>query len=296
MNSEKHCEENQIVNSNVNLKGAKKRKRLWRVLGITATVFLCLLGGGVIWWHGIEGEAHVKPEYEKADISALLTKASLQQEDYQLLYEQTGLNKAAINYMFSEDMEMQLLSLQEAYFADVTVKCSPGTLVTREERMVGTRASIPYVEEGDILVTFNSHLLGWRNGHVGIVVDAEKRLVLEASELGTESKVVSMNHWERYPSFAILRLEGVEQQARAAIAAYAVEYLENVPYRLEAGIWDRMCKRVNPDVKGTHCAHLVWFAYEQFGYDLDSDGGWIVTPRDIFESPDLEVVQIYGMV
>ena len=48
-------------------------------------------------------------------------------------------------------------------------------------------------------------------------------------------------------------------------------------------------------VSGTQCAHLIWLAYAQFGYDLDSDGGWIVTPKDLANSPLLEVVQVYGM-
>ena len=52
---------------------------------------------------------------------------------------------------------------------------------------------------------------------------------------------------------------------------------------------------VSETITGTHCAHLVWYAYQQFGYDLDSDGGIIVTPRDLYESTNLEIVQIYGM-
>ena len=48
-------------------------------------------------------------------------------------------------------------------------------------------------------------------------------------------------------------------------------------------------------VEGTQCAHLVWLAYRHFGYDLDSDGGYIVTPYDIYSSEFLELVQIYGI-
>ena len=49
-------------------------------------------------------------------------------------------------------------------------------------------------------------------------------------------------------------------------------------------------------VRGTQCAHLVWLAYAAYGYDIDSNGGLIVTPKDIAESELFEVVQIYGRV
>jgi hypothetical protein len=39
---------------------------------------------------------------------------------------------------------------------------------------------------------------------------------------------------------------------------------------------------------------VVWYPYERYGYDLDSDGFWLVTPKDIANSDLLEVVQVYG--
>ena len=44
----------------------------------------------------------------------------------------------------------------------------------------------------------------------------------------------------------------------------------------------------------TQCAHLVWYAYRHFGVDLDSNGGLVVTPPEMANSPYVEVVQIYG--
>jgi hypothetical protein len=38
----------------------------------------------------------------------------------------------------------------------------------------------------------------------------------------------------------------------------------------------------------------VWYAWQVFGYDLDSDGGRLVTVEDIWESDLLEIVQVYG--
>lgn len=251
----------------------------------------------------MEAEAHIKPSCLKENISRLLYAKELTLQDYELLFKQTGLSRAAVVALRKQGRQQELLNQQEIFFADLEVDCEANTIVTREERIDKVKTSggewervpIPYMEEGDILITFNSHALGWRNGHGAIVVDAQKRKTLEARVLGTDSKVMSMAHWERYPSFAVLRLKEATKEQRAEIAAYAVEHLTGVPYCLEAGVWNRIKGEVPASLSGTHCAHLVWYAYEHFGYDIDSDGGLIVTPRDIYESPHLELIQSYGM-
>ena len=78
------------------------------------------------------------------------------------------------------------------------------------------------------------------------------------------------------------------------IAITALELHHDIPYDLTAGIFGP--KSADKDKKkGTHCSHLIWQAYRYYGYDLDSDGGLIVTPKDIANSPALEVVQVYGV-
>jgi uncharacterized protein YycO len=44
----------------------------------------------------------------------------------------------------------------------------------------------------------------------------------------------------------------------------------------------------------THCSDIVWKVFQSIGIDLDSDGGKIVTPHDISQSPYLYEVQSYG--
>ena len=91
------------------------------------------------------------------------------------------------------------------------------------------------------------------------------------------------------------------------IADYAAMRLIDVPYRLLAGTKERSTSRglanveaagteeiLSTALKGTHCAHLVWYAYKQFDIDLDSDGGIIVTPTDIQNSDYLDIIQTYG--
>lgn len=260
-----------------------KKRKLW-LWGLTAVAFLL-----VLWGMAAEQSARYLPEYPKVNIEEYLYKEALSEEDYDLLFRQTGLARPGVAALYRDGRQEELLMLQERLFAKIPIVCRSNTILTREERIaVRTDAAlIPCIEEGDILITFNSHAFGWRSGHAAMVVDAKKQLTLEAQVLGSDTAVVSMEHWTHYPSFAVLRLKNTSEQERKAIADKAREQLTGIPYRLTAGIWKENA--------GTQCAHLVWYAYHQFGYDLDSDGGLIVTPRDLYDSPLLEVIQIYGM-
>ncbi len=190
---------------------------------------------------------------------------------------------------------------------------------TALEGSCGVDASV--LEPGDILITFDSNIPGWHGGHAALVVDAEKGEILEATCIGSDSVRCSLERWGDYSSFAVLRLQGAGIEERQEIADYAAGRLTGLPYRLTAGIFPRaaekISKRLEPlgleslgleslglgtgewgaggdSVAGTHCSHLIWYAYRHFGYDLDSDGGLIVTPGDLYRSPELE--RVYGGV
>lgn len=184
------------------------------------------------------------------------------------------------------------------------------------------------LKEGDILITICSHFLGWRNGHAAIVAEAPKEELevfstkenalkktenlsgrtVESVTLGVESRLRRLDRWRSYPSFVVLRLRedvalkkspndaGVAEVGKQA-AALAREHFCGLPYRLSAGLWKKPWKPPEeyPKGAGTQCAHMVWSCYQALGFDLDSDGGRLVTPRDLLESPLLEIVQIYGM-
>lgn len=276
--------------------------------------------------------AHVEPKVEMCDIGEILQRkegeASLSEVDRRLLCEQTGLGEAVVERLILAGREQELFDIQNIYFAPVVVEEFRTTPLTVSEWLAedsgfGNKGmSIVDIRDGDILITKNSRFLGWRNGHAGLVVDAEKGLVLEAIMLGSPSQLCRIEKWESYPSFLVLRLREEFEMLRDAdgnlrntmniaegdytdgtldttkdttsktmaedIADYASQHLVGVPYQLLAGVWEE------ESLSGTQCAHLVWYAYKQFGIDLDSDGGLFVTPYDIQNSPYLEVVQSYG--
>lgn len=149
------------------------------------------------------------------------------------------------------------------------------------------------LQPGDIILTLSTHSLGWRHGHAGLILDSET--VLECTTLGQNSTIVNVEHWNTYSNYAVLRVKGVTEELQQEVAAYAKENLCDVPYHLSAGFIGAKAPEIEEKQFGLQCAYLVWYAWNHFGYDLDSDGGRLVTASDLLNSELLEVVQSYGM-
>ena len=240
-----------------------------------------------------EALAYIAPQAIKSDLSEITEKSlnSLTEEDYLFIYSQTGLGKAAVDSLKSLDT---LYSYQESYFSAPEFKCTMNSPISFEERITGKAAKLAPLENGDILVTNSSHVFSWRNGHTAIVADAEKGITLEAVVIGKNSKTQNISKWTGYPNFMVLRLKNASKEERAKISEYAMEYLDNIPYNVFVGIYPAKYSTAGKTA-GTQCAHLVWLAYAACGYDIDSNRGLIVTPKDIAGSGLFEIVQTYGI-
>lgn len=273
----------------------KKKLLLLRLAAVSG------LGAAALWlWTArAESRAHYTPDYEKEELNELLTRESLTEEEYNLLLLQTGLGPSGVDQLFREGRQDQLLYLQERFFMPVEYECRQVNIFCRGERLIAPAEEeerdvldfFPTARTGDILVSFSGHVFGWRSGHAGLVVDGEAGLTLEAVSPGNVSEICSLESWKEYPSFALLRLKDCTEEEAEEIASYAAANLTEIPYHL-------FCVTGNPQeqsLSGTQCAHLVWSAFSCFGYDLDGDGGRIVTPRDLYESELLEVIQVYGI-
>lgn len=245
--------------------------------------------------------AHVNPSYDKISIVEILNKNNLTEDDYKTLFYQTGLGKYAINNLLNDKVNgiNKILQFQENLFKDVSIFYEKITPITYQESIKNEKGhfvfgtDLAYYNNGYILVTRATRSLGWRHGHAAIVTDAEKGYTLEAAVLGEDSQIMGISKWKFYPNFMILKLKDVPQDEHDKIAEYAIKSLYKVPYRLTSGIFsDKFKSGVSP--AGTHCSHLVWYPFMEFGYDLDSNGGMIVTPKDIANSPYVEIVQVYG--
>lgn len=289
------------------MKRRKSKIVLWIMLG-SAFFFL------FYFMISNEKEAYIAPGYEKEDLLPFLeTESPLQDDAYDLIYHQTGLGRSAVDVLLGEaEGREQILEEQRLFFSRPDYRCVCDNWIVRREQAVQDRGRggkarrwnhLLTLEDGDILITKNSHILGWRNGHAALVIDGEKGKTLEAITLGENTAVRTISKWEKYPNVAVLRFSGLSKEQRKQIASWAEENMKDIPYRITSGFWGQKKRTLErkqgeaaaEKVTGTQCAHLVWQAYAQFGYDLDTNGGWIVTPKQLINNPQLEVVQVYGM-
>lgn len=265
-----------------------------RKLKIIIPLIILLFAAGLII---CEKEARTFPIAERMNISGLLTKENLSEDDYKILMQQTGLGRAAVCDIknSSDNFKEDILAFQEQFFEKTDYKCEYLFPITNEERLFysdGRRKNIMLapVKDGDILITRATHSLGFRHGHAAIVIDAENEKTLESVVLGTKSAVQELDKWRNYPTVLILRPKDSKTAEKAA--QYAKESLVNVDYGLFVGILKKDKQHMDI-IDSTQCAHLVWQAYYAAGEDIDSDG-WLVIPDDISQNTNLEVVFAYG--
>lgn len=279
-----------------------RRKRLFRTAAITAAILAAAYLALAVPMAIIEPEAHISPRYPTVDISPILKKEVLTDSDYRILFYQTGLAEPAITELrkLYPDSADRILRFQKNFFSEVRIICEKNSLVSREESLVDENGrlisgtELAPLHNGYILVTKSSHTYGWRNGHSALVVDALNGVTLESVVVGTNSAMQDINKWTNYPNFMLYRIKNASQDLLDEISTTAAGLLTDIPYRLSVGIFSP--KSAERDkITGTHCSHLIWQAFHFYGYDLDSDRGMLVTPKDIANSPELEIVQVYGV-
>lgn len=277
-------------------KPGQKRKRVrtvWKgILFGTVCAFLCLN----IWRYIADRHVYQIPDYPQEDLENILSKNEFSEADYDFLFRQTGLSKAALETMLTEEKHDKIIQIQERFFASPEVDCEKNSVISWEEWIQDEENRIIFadLEDGDILVTPCSHTYGWRNGHAAIVVDAEAEETLESVVLGRKSSIQSLEKWKYYPCVFVLRLKDAAKGTRKEIAENAKKQLLGVDYGLTEGVLSPKFA-AEGKVEKTNCSHLVWEAYRFYGYDLDSNGGAIVTPEDIAKSALLEPVQVVGI-
>ncbi|MGL4337503.1 MAG: YiiX/YebB-like N1pC/P60 family cysteine hydrolase [Turicibacter sp.] len=167
----------------------------------------------------------------------------------------------------------------------------PISLITKEEHCVtpeGNRVScheLQDIKDGDILISKSSHTLFIRHGHAGVVVDAKNGLVVEAMGYGAASMLQPLSKWNEFPTVKVLRLKDRDEDMISELVKIAQHDFIDINY-------DIFATRANNQT--THCSDIVWKIFNQFGYDLDSNGGIFVTPQDISNSDLLYEVEVHG--
>lgn len=222
----------------------------------------------------------------------ILEKSHLTPDDYALLYAQTGLSASIIDELrLGPNAVSEILGYQEDFFKSVKVTnkyLPPFTfcqLTVNDTNAPKKAFKLAPYHNGYIVMTNSTHSLGWRHGHVGLIVDDIHGYSLEALSYGQISGLQNIHKWEYYPTFKMLRLKDASFDELNAISDYALLHLSCLPYRILS------TKKQCPPTS-THCALLIWQAFIPFGYDLAPHG--VVSPHAIASSPYLELLQIYG--
>lgn len=278
----------------------KREKKLYRACAVLLSVLVLLfaLVAGVMIANSVaDVNARYTPDYEKIDLAPMLEKETLTDGDYDVLYRQTGLTKIGVQAVLQDLVNTEtplsrLREFQDAFFHEQERLHETITPITQRDYYAYPAPFVP-LETGDVIVTASTHSLGWRHGHAAIVVN-DFGTTLESICLGVPSALATngFSYFAECSTFMVLRMKDADKKTREDIGTAARQELCGVPYVLSVGVFSK--KDQGRQAKQTQCAHLVWQAYKNFGYDIDCNGGAVVTPRDIARSPYFEVVQVYG--
>ena len=238
------------------------------------------------------------PEYEKINLEKILSN-EITEDEYIILKKQTGLSKTLIDEIMEKDNYLEILTeFQEQNFTKYNVKCEYMFFPTTKSESLkdnngkNIKLKIPELKNGDIIFTKSTHTLLFRHGHVAIVTDANKNELLESFMIGVNSDYSDIKYWTNYPTLAILRPKNLTEEEINNTVEYAKNNLYDIKYDLLTGIFE---EKYIENTDKTHCSHLVWNAYKYAGIDIDSNGGKIVLPNDIFKNNELEIIWSYGL-
>lgn len=281
----------------------KHRRRLWLLLlpAVLLVLFLLNLALQTFWAHR---EPYFVPDYPRLDLTGMLSAGELTDSEYEALFLQTGLSHSAVDDFLAYGGwgVDRILETQDGIFNPPAVECTTliGGRFTCEDRLRdengGTAWAVPLapLKPGDILVSFSTHTFGWRHGHAGLVVDAGEGITLEAVQMFSDSAQMKAGHWPSYSNFMILRVWDATEEQRETVARFALDNLDRTPYNLVSGIFGPKAPAPNGHISA-QCAYLPWYAWQALGFDLDGNGGRIVTVGDLASSPLVDVVQVYGI-
>ena len=266
------------------MKTTHRRKLFFRWLTAFAAFLLLFYASQRLWAHRT---GSFSPDYPQVPLT--------ETTDLDTVFLQTGLGRPAAEKLLAANRFQTVRDIQNRFFLPSAAQCSPLLgWFTREDRLLqGSGIPLVDLQPGDILLTLSTHTAGWRHGHAGLVITPDT--VLESTVLGSRSALVGAERWSTYSNYAVLRVKNTTPEQRQQAANYALEHLTGVPYRLLSGLIGPKAPQPDAPWFGLHCSYLVWYTWNHFGYDLDSDGGRLVTTHDLLHSKGLEVVQIYGM-
>ncbi len=264
----------------------KKVKLILKVLVSIVLVFSVLIGTNyVLQRYVAHNDSAFNPTYKRVELT--------ENTDYETIFLQTGLGKPVAEKLINEGRFNEILSAQDLFFKNDKTECYPlMSWLTREDRLSNELITFYDLQAGDILVTLSTHSFGWRHGHAAVVLNETD--TVESIMIGEDSSKENIRYWEDYSTVAVLRIKDKTAKERQAVADFAENSLIGKPYSLLSGFGIKKAPDVSKKGFSLHCSYLVWYAWNNFGVDLDSDGGRLASTYDILHSDKVEIVQLYG--
>lgn len=280
----------------------RRKSRIQKLISKIIIIAIILLASNFALSWVADWSAYREPiAINKVEWDAITQKMQenrgLTDEEYQTVFSQTGLGKSAVNKLLRSRNYIAIQNYYNYYMQNKDFECARDGFVAYHEYITdenGARIENPEfadLQNGDIIITLSIHTFGWRHGHAAIVTDAYNGETVQAVMMGEQSAIGNISEWSQFPLVAVLRVKDMDRATRQKVADYAKSNLVGLEYSLFAGMFGS-----EETLTQTQCAHLVWYAYNQFGVDLDSNGGDTVIPKDILKSDKLEIVQVYGNI
>ncbi|SFX62071.1 Permuted papain-like amidase enzyme, YaeF/YiiX, C92 family [Thermoactinomyces sp. DSM 45891] len=151
----------------------------------------------------------------------------------------------------------------------------PNITVEDAKNLVGALGFPPsHHTRGDVFVTWDNKTSGFRHGHAGIGSHSSSLTVESFPEGGVQYRARSTwpNNTRKWAAYLVDGAKSDEYQSAASFSENSV----GKPYSR-----DFFNKRRTDRY---YCSSIVWRAWVNQGYDLDSNGGGAVLPSDIDRS------------
>lgn len=271
----------------------KKMSPLKRALIIIGAVVFAL-AAVFAFFMICDAVAHTKvrvvPDYEREDLSQVLEKPldEWTDDDYSFIWKQTGLAKAYFDDVGRINKSF-ILSCQDDFFYDEPTEHDGVNFGSSHDYYPDKYFHMVPLQAGDVLISASVHTFGWQNGHAALCLNSHD--TIQSLNWGSRSAILGTDWFCHAADFMVLRPK-IPVEEREEIAEWARDNLQDIEYSLFTGIFNK--KDQSDDVRTSHCSHLVWQAYMACGYDIDSTGGPVVSPRNIATCDLFEVVQANG--
>ena len=264
--------------------------KLYTILNTSAFVCMMIFTlGQALTYTLSEIKRFPGPVLERQDIAPLLEKEELTKEEENLIFQQTGVSSLGIERLKEKyGNASKLLKFQDDFYGERKMWTEYEDPWCSRQNLVEPVNLVP-MKKGDILISLGSQFLGFLIGHAALVVDPALNRMIDISGYGYPSEICTISYYNYRPCFAVLS-PLVSDDVKEEVVKFAVDHLQGIEYDITVGVFQDKNK-----IDKSQCAHLVWYAYQQFGIDLDYNGGRIVTPKELALSPLTEVVQVFGI-